>query len=134
MEDESLGSGGALPEGESLGSGGALLEDESLGSGGAVLQGAAAANLLQLLEQVGSTPADQQLKHPDIVSLLSHPAAAGPDYNPPPSGSKSRSARAWMLLADGALASLSASSGYGPAAGRARLILPLPRYGGEKGV
>ncbi|WP_042204534.1 hypothetical protein, partial [Paenibacillus camerounensis] len=100
------------------------------GSGGALLPGAAAANLLQLLEQVGCTPADQQLKHPDIVSLLSHPAAAGPACPPPSSGSEFRSARAWMLLADSTLASLSASSGYGPAAGRARLILPLPRYGG----
>lgn len=88
----------------------------------------AAADLLRLLQRVNAVPADQLL-HQDITLLLSHPAACVPEHSPSAAGPASRSSRAWLLMADRMLAALPAASGYGAAAARVRLTLPLPRTG-----
>ncbi|OMF84391.1 glycosyltransferase [Paenibacillus sp. FSL R7-0273] len=127
MEAVSERSGrGAGMASECLGSGEEIVS-ECLGSGGEIV-GGCWASLLQLLLQAGDTPAEL-LKHQDIMVLLGHPAAGALDYGPPSAAPSVRSGHAWRLLADGALASLTAADDYGPAAARARLMLPLPRLG-----
>ncbi|WP_151737171.1 tetratricopeptide repeat-containing glycosyltransferase family 2 protein [Paenibacillus tengchongensis] len=66
----------------------------------------------------------EPLTREDILALLD---GAAPDR--PPDRPSIRQSRAWLLLADRALAGVPAASAYAAAAARARLILPLPGSG-----
>jgi glycosyltransferase involved in cell wall biosynthesis len=110
---------------DAVGTGGALSSAESAVHAAAA--GHPDAALQQLLRKVTSVTAEH-LQREDIAALLSHSSAsAQPESTAATTDPGLQSSTVWMLLADRMLASLTLSAGYGPAAGRARLAIPLPR-------
>ncbi|NOU82860.1 glycosyltransferase [Paenibacillus sp. LMG 31459] len=90
-------------------------------------EAASADSLIRLLQRAEAIPA-AELTYGDIAALLQHPAIARTTGGTMSASESAASAvQPWISLADKVLATLEASSGFSPAAARARLALPLPR-------